>query len=462
MKSPIVSTPGVLRPTIYLAGPVLIEQLLNALVGLVDTWLTGHYVPGAPAMAAIGLMAYTMWLLQSIFASISIGATALLRDSRARGMRHSHGAPQIRRSSAEQSWQPRRWARFISSETSSSALFNLSGEAGDLAHRYLQYLVPVIPAMMVLHVGVACLRGAGDTVSGFIAMTCVNAVNVAVGATLVTGAGGLPRLGWEGLAIGTAAGHLVGAAIILGLLVGGRANLGLRLKLLKPNVELIRRLLRVGLPGGADIAAVLACHLWFVGIVNSLGELQSSAHMLTVRIESLAYLPGTAFQVAAATMAGQYLGAKDPNRAVRGTTVATILGLLTGLMAGLWFYFGANSLTAFFTGSYENPTATTACPLLRLAAIAAPAMVLTMVLSGALRGAGDTRWPLVITLVGMLGIRIPLTYWLFDPQHLISLAGVTVPTGLLGAWVATLVDLVVRSLLTLGRFVHGGWLHTRV
>ena len=75
MKSQIISTPGVWRPLLILAGPVFVEQLLALLVGLVDTWLTGHYVPGEAPMAAIGLMAYTMWLLPSLFASVAIGAT---------------------------------------------------------------------------------------------------------------------------------------------------------------------------------------------------------------------------------------------------------------------------------------------------------------------------------------------------------------------------------------------------
>ncbi|MEM8681079.1 MAG: MATE family efflux transporter [Planctomycetota bacterium] len=465
MKSPIVEMPGVLRPALYLAGPVLVEQLLNALVGLVDTWLTGHYVPGAAAMAAIGLMAYLMWMLQSVFASVAIGSTALVARFVGGGDRR------LARRTTNQAFFCGAIMAIIAMVLLKFGglrlieLLNLRGESAELANRYAQILVWVIPPLMVLHVGNACLRGAGDTISGFVAMTCLNVVNVVVGATLVTGAFGtgllgISPLGWDGLAIGTAAGHYVGAAIVLLLLWKGRRGLHLRPRWLKPDRELIGRLLKIGLPGGADMAVVLACHLWFVRIVNSLGELESSAHMLAVRMESLAYLPGTAFQVAAATMAGQYLGAGRPGRAFRGVMAAMGLGLMAGFGTGAWFYFGPESLTAFFTGRGTAATAEAAIPVLQMAAFAMPSLLISMVLSGALRGAGDTRWPLLITLVGMVGIRIPLAYalvagvpWLVD---------LGLPTGLQGAWLAMVIDVIFRSGCAMARFLHGGWQRAQV
>lgn len=462
MKSQVISTPGVWRPLLYLAGPVFVEQLLALLVGLVDTWLTGHYVPGEAPMAAIGLMAYTMWLLPSLFASVAIGATAMV--ARFVGA----GDLPLAKSTTNQAFLC--GAVFGVVVTALFALFGtqfvqvmgLEGAAAELADRYLRYLVPAIPCIMVLQVGIACLRGAGDTVSGLLAMTCVNIVNVVVGMLLVTGAAGAPKLGWDGMAIGTCAGHVVGAAMVLAMLITGRRGLRLSLKQLWPDPHLIRRLLRVGLPGGLDMAAVLGCHLWFVRMINGLGTLPSSAHMLAVRVESIAYLPGHAFQVAASTMAGQYLGANDLRRAERGVAAACLSGLVFMCSAGLLFYFGADLLTTFFTGSSTNPTAAAAVPLLRLSAFAMPGMALAMIGSGALRGAGDTRWPLVITLIGFLLVRIPGTAWLLYQQRVIPGLEIALPVGVIGAWVATVADLWVRATLTAWRFRHGGWKHAQV
>ncbi len=462
MKSSIVTTPGVLRPLFWLSGPVLLEQLLNALVGFVDTWLTGHFIPGEAPLAAVGLMSYTMWLLPSLFASIAIGSTALI----ARFV----GAGDMRL--ARQALHQSLFCGIILAGLVFAALqvfdvlyisaLNLRGPAAELALRYLHYITPVIPAMMLVQVGIACLRGAGDTISGFVAMACLNVVNMVVGALLVTGWGPFPCYGWDGLAIGTAAGYVTGAVVVLVWLLRGQAGLQLRGTELKPSLAMIRRLLRVGVPGGADVAAVLACQLWFVRIINGLGTLPAAAHMLAIRVESLAYLPGVAFQVAAATMVGQYLGDNDPRRAMRGVVAACAAACGFMIAAGFLFYFGAAHFTAFFTGSYENETAITAVPLLQLAAWAMPCLAITMVLSGALRGAGDTRWPFYITLIGFLGVRIPLAMIVTSQAVALPVGGFSIPAGVYGAWCAMVLDLAVRTVISLGRLFHGGWRSAQV
>ena len=115
----------------------------------------------------------------------------------------------------------------------------------------------------------------------------------------------------------------------------------------------MRRLLRIGLPGGCDVLAIITCHLIYVAIINSLGTAAAAAHGLGIQIEALAYLPGSAFHVAAATMAGQYLGAKDPRRATRSVIMACLVGGSIMSTAGLIFYFGGSLLTTFFTGSID-------------------------------------------------------------------------------------------------------------
>ncbi len=414
-RSRVIELPGVVRPMLYLAIPVLVEQLLSTLVGFVDTWLTGHYVPGEAPMAAIGLMAYMMWLIPSMFASVGIGATALVARfvgdadfTLAHRVTHQALLVGLLFAVALLGILALLGDKFV-------WLLNLRGEAGELGERYLQYIVPAIPAIMIVQIGVACLRGAGDTFSGFLAMGAVNLVNLLVGATLTIGIGPAPRLGWDGLAIGTVSGYVTGACVVLLILAGGRAHLGLRAADFVPDVTLIRRLLRVGLPGGLDVAAILGCHLWFVRIINGMGTLAASAHMLAIRIEAISYLPGTAFQVAAGTMAGQYLGAGDRRRASRGVIAACIAGNVVLIAAGLLFFFGAEALTTFFVGSADNPTARATVPLLQLAAFSMPPLAMSMVLAGALRGAGDTRWPLLITLIGFLGVRIPAR-WLSRPD----------------------------------------------
>ena len=133
--------------------------------------------------------------------------------------------------------------------------------------------------------------------------------------------------------------------------------------------------------------------------------------------------------------------------------------------AGLLFFFAPAELTALFTGSASHPTAQTTIQLLRVAALSMPSLALTMILAGALRGAGDTRWPLAISLVGYLGIRIPgacLLAWDVVALPWTDFALPGCGWGVLGAWYAMLADTLLRSVLVVARFGHGGWKRVKV
>ena len=120
--------------------------------------------------------------------------------------------------------------------------------------------------------------------------------------------------------------------------------------------------------------------------------------------------------------------------------------------AGVVFIVGADPLTRLFLRADQIAVQQMAVPLLRIVAVAMPFLALTMIFNGALRGAGDTRWPLLFSLIGYLGLRIPLAYLLTQGM----------PFGVQGAWWAMVIDLMVRCLLVSARFFHGGWKHVRV
>ena len=455
---------GTLGPMLWLALPVLAEQLLTMMVGYTDWWLAGHYLREPSYLAAMGLMAYVLWLLPTMFSAVALGATAMV--ARFVGGGETEAAERVANQAVLVGLVFALLATLVTTFAGSAFVdaMQLEEDAAEHATAYLWILVPVLPAIMMEQIGIACLRGAGDTVSGFVAKTIVNLINVVVSAALVIGWGPFPQLGWIGLAVGTACGHGVGGLILACLLLAGRAGLRIRFHRLTPDLSLIRRLLRIGIPGGLDYAVILACHLIYVAIINRVGTAAAAAHGLGIAIESMAYLPATAFQVAAMTMAGQMLGARDPRRAVSSGWLACCVGggLLTG--AGLLFFFTPTTLTTFFTGT-NDPTAQTTIPLLRVVAFAMPSLAITMILAGALRGAGDTRWPLAISLVGYLGIRIPGACFLAWDEVTVPWTTFVLPGcgwGVLGAWYAMLADTLLRSVLVVARFCHGGWKRIKV
>ncbi len=443
---------GVAGPLVRLVWPVLVEQLLVMLVGFSDTLLAGHYLADAD-LAAMTVIAYSMWFLSNLFSIVAIGAVAM--TARFVGAQDWDGANRV----TNQAFLLGAAVAVVFTTTlwlgteHFTALLGLEGEPARLATRYLKILIPVLPLMMLEAVGIGCLRGAGDMVTGLVSMVFVNIVNIGVSWSLVGGVGPVPALGWDALAIGTTCGHAVGGLIPFGVLLAGRANLRVQRRMLvRPDVALMRRILRIGLPGGIDVLSLVGLQMVYLSIISGLSTDELAAHGVAIRIESIAYLPGYAFQVAAATLTGQYLGAHDLRRASRSVVVACAINgtLLTG--AGLLLFFGAGPLVALFLSNEQRGVAAIAPGLLRIVSVAMPPLGLAQVLTGALRGAGDTRWPLAITFLGFLGVRLPVAYLLVIHWQ----------WGITGAWYAMVVDVLLRCGLIAVRFASGGWKKVRV
>jgi Na+-driven multidrug efflux pump len=229
-----------------------------------------------------------------------------------------------------------------------------------------------------------------------------------------------------------------------------------------PDRAWIGRILHVGIPAGVDSVANAACHLGFLSIVNRLGDVAAAAHSVAITIESLAFLPGSAFMVAAGTMAGQFLGAGDERRARRSVWQAALacLGLMSA--AGAVFLAAADPLAGWFVGgvSRQPDVASLTARLVRIVAFAQPPLALLMVLSGGLRGAGATRLPLAVNFLGLILVRLPLAVLLSRPEVPLPGGLAAVPglgLGVVGAWYAMAADLTVRGLAMLVIFRWSRW-----
>jgi len=445
---------------LWLTLPVLVEQILHLLVGFTDLWLTGNFLPGEAYVAAMTLMIYALWLVGNVFGVVALGSTAMI--ARFVGARDQEMANRVMNQSIITGLV---WALLLMAVALPLAgyfpvLMGLQGTAAAAAHRYLTIELCVLPAVMVERVAIACLRGAGDMVSGLVTMAIVNVINMGTSYALCVGLGPLPQLGWTGIALGTAIGHCCGATILLALLAGGRAGFHLRLHAMRPDLDLIRRILRIGIPGGIDVVLISICHLIYLRIILSLGEVAAAAHGVAIQVEALGYMPGGAFQISAATMAGQYLGARDLVRARHSVVMACAVATAVMVAAGVVFYVAATPLAAFFLKGASSDVIPLAAELLRIVAYAMAPLALVMVLVGALRGAGDTRWPLALNLLGIVFFRVPLAFILANQVIYLPLIGRTISgagLGVVGAWYAAVTDIVVRCVLLMLRFRHDAW-----
>lgn len=403
--------------------------------------------------AAQTTASYIDWFITSCSVLISAGATALVArfigaGDRSLAVRVAHQALLLAVLLGSLGSLAGLWgARDV------MELLQLQGEAAHYAADYLRPLLCVLPLQIIVIVGIACMAGAGDTLAGMTVLIGVVGINIPLAWAFSQGWGPFPRLGFIGISVGTAMSECLAAVVVLTMLWRGRAGLKLQWRLFRPDTDLLRRLLRISVPAGVDSISLILCQLWFLSIVNRLGSTAGAAHGIALQWEALGYQAGAAFATAAMTLTGQYLGAGRPDLARR--SVWATFGLGCGIMSafGVLFYLLAEPLFLIFCPHPEQrPIVEAGVPVLRLIAFAMPAVAVWLVFLATLRGAGDTRLPVLITWTGMLGIRIPLAYWFTGPLG----------WGLLGAWWAMVTDLHVRAVAYILRFLSGKWQRIQV
>jgi putative MATE family efflux protein len=453
------------RKVLGLAWPVLIQQFLILSVGLYDQFLAGNNQPTDRSLhvayqAAQTTANYIAWFISSCTAIVSVGGTALV--ARLIGGNEPEAAKRV----LNQSVLLAILVGVLGTPVALALLpwgvhlLGLTGFAAESAIQFLQPIIVLVTFQMVTQAGIACLVGAGDTRTGPVVLSAVALVNIPLAWVCFHGLGPIPGLGFFGIGLGTALSHSIGCLMVLLVLGRGRYGLRLHLSQMAPQPALLVRILRVSIPACIDSISIGLCQFWFLSLVNALGDVAATAHGTAIRCEGLGYMSGQAFATAAAALVGQNLGAKRYQAATHSAWVALGLGCLTMSLMGVMFFTFAREMFQFFSPfEHQHAVVDEGVPVLRLVAFAMPALSLIIVFTGALRGAGDTRFPILLTWIGFLVIRIPLAYLLtrdvVDLGHLGQVPGWN--WGLLGAWIAMFVDLLVRGLLFLWRFTSGRW-----
>lgn len=331
------------------------------------------------------------------------------------------------------------------------ALMQCAPEVAAGGTRYLHIILLTSPLAFPLMVATGVMRGGGDTRTPMWITLNMNLFNAGAAAVLIYGYGPLPALGLTGAAIATSVARALGGLAGLWCLFGKRSVIPLHWSgCIVWNRAMISRLLRLALPNLGETVVSRCGHMAFIGIISSLGTLAMAAHQVALCLESLSFMPGWGLSMAATTLAGQRLGAQAPEAAHQA--VWRTAGLAVGFMlvVGLGFLLAGPWMAAGFG---TDPAVRDLAGLaIRIGASAQPFLALTMVLSGGLRGAGDTRSPLWVTLAAVLLIRIPVVY----------LFAVVFGWGLAGVWAACTLDWLFRAGLLAWIFQGGAWRKTVV
>ncbi|MFQ5986780.1 MAG: MATE family efflux transporter [Thermoplasmata archaeon] len=445
---------GATRRTILaLAWPVVLANLFQTLTTTVDLLMVGRLPDPAVALAAVGFGGQMVFFTFTIMISITSGTVALV--SRFIGAKEPERASRVLGQSLLLGLVlslPVILVGLLFGE-SIVALFGAEPEVVAAGGTYIRTVFFAAPFLFTMFISIAALRGAGDTLTPLLVGLLINASNVVLNFHLIFGAdytlGGLelviPPLGVFGAAIGTSLSFTLGAMVYLALFLRGRLRLQLRRPRPLWNREAARRILRIGAPAGMEQVAFQGGILIWIALVVSFGTEAFAAHNIGLRIESFAFMPGLGFSIAAAALVGQNLGAEKPKEAERSGRESTKMALLIMGSIAVVIFVAAPLIALAFTSDQAVVDLTVL--FIRIHALGIPATGLFFSVAGALRGAGDTRWPFYATLVGIYGLRLPLSF----------LLGFQLGFGIVGVWAALPIEYYLRSLIVGQRFQTGAW-----
>ncbi|MGI6643387.1 MAG: MATE family efflux transporter [Bacillota bacterium] len=446
---PLESEKDVKNVVWTLATPALIEMVLVSLVGMADMIQVGRVGPAA--ITSVGLTNQPMMLLQSVYQALNVGTTALV--ARFIGMgKYKEASDTLRQTLVVTVVMGLMTSMFAG--VCAPYILRFMGAEIEVIREGTGYFRVVGFGFIFNAVAMAlssALRGAGDTRTPMTVNLWANAVNIVFNWILIWGKFGFPRLGVLGAGIATTFSRLVAAIWFVAIALKGGKRIRLDLKdKYRVDMSILRRVCNVGFPAAIEQLVLRSGQVLFVKVVSSLGTVTFAAHQVGMNILSLSFMPGQAFSTAATTLVGQYLGAKHPDSAERCAATTRRLGLVVSCCMGLVFLLGGKYIAALYTN--DPAVALASASVLRVIAFAQPAQSTQFILAGALRGAGDTKYPLYSTAIGMWVARVTLGWFFVNVAHL----------GLLGAWLGIAIDQTLRGVLIYLRFRTGRWKAARV
>jgi MATE family multidrug resistance protein len=302
-------------------------------------------------------------------------------------------------------------------------------------------------AVMVL---TSFFRGKGDTLTPLYVSLGANAVNALLDYGLIFGNLGLPRWGVAGAGVATAVGQWLSAAVLFAAFRRRSLSERFATGVLAPSRQATRRLLRTGAPIGGQWCVGMTAFAVFTTVIASMGDASMAASQAFVMLLSLSFMQAIGISIASSTLVGRYVGAGDRPAVRRSFRSSLVLGGgLAGIVAVLFVTIPAPLLRIF---TDDAAVVALGRPLLLLGALFQLFDAIAIISEGALRGAGDTRWPFLLEIALGWGFFVPLAYGL----------GIMLEGGLTGAWLGGLVYISLLALLLVRRFRSGAWQQIRI
>lgn len=427
------------------AAPAMIEMIMYMIIGLVDIAVVGRL--GAAPLAAVGLGAEVFFSIILFLEALAIGSAILV--AQAKGAGKMEDASEIAGHTFLLSillgvvvaWLGVRFAPDV------LTLFSVEADVYRQALDYLLIVFTVSPFALGLYMAHSVFRGLGRTDIPMIIALVVNVVNVIGDFVLVYGLWGFPRMEVAGAAIATSLAHVVG--FILAVFFLFRGDFGLRVNLasvLRINLTTYRGILHLGIPSLIEQFFYTLANLVSMFLIVYVGTRAFAAHELAITVESVSFMPGFGIAIAATALVGHAVGAQDKQALQKAARGSMEFSLLFMSVFTLVFALLPYQIAAVFTN--DRSIIALSGTLIRIAAIEQVGIALSSVIGGILKGAGDTRTPMMISTAFTWLYRLPLMYlfirvWAFPISYV---------------WLLFVSDWLLRALTFLVIYRRNNWL----
>ena len=436
-RAPLFSADALRRLII----PLVIEQFLAMTIGMADTIMVTSV--GEHAVSGVSLVDNISTLLINVFSALATGGAVVAAQYL--GSRDEENAC----SAAKQLFYA---IGALSAATMAVCLLfrapilrlvfgQLEDNVMEAAMTYFLLTAISYPLLAIYNAGAALFRAMGNSKVSMLASLLMNIVNIGLNAILIYGA----DIGVAGAGFGTLFSRLAGAVLMTWLICqhGHRIHID-RLLHFEFRGQLVKKILRIGVPNGLENGMFQIGKLLVLGLVTPLGTSATAANAIANSVAGVVNVPGNAISLSLITVVGQCMGAGDSKQAVRYTRkLMTIVYLAMGSLSVLLFFFATPVVGLF---GLTPGAAVMAIQVLRWCAVFDLIFwPMSFSLPNALRASGDAKFTMIVSMCSMWIFRIGFSY-LLVPQ-----------IGLLGVWVAMFIDWIVRAVVFLNRFLSGRW-----
>lgn len=441
------------KQLVRLAIPAASTSLLETLVFLADRLMLGRY--SQQALASMQVQGPVVWSLFSVFMGLCVGGVSVV--ARSIGAEDPERARAASRSVIRLALVAGLGVAVVGF-FATPALVRLVGpdsaEIRQLSVSYLRWALVGFPGLFVATGAAMVLGASGDTKTPLGVALISNALNLLLNQLLIFGWSplGIPSLGVSGAAIASSLAFSLQALLLLRVMLRPACPVCVRGFLQIPTElgrEVTREVLWLSYP---VLLERCIFHLGFVAyasVISRMGTLVMASNQALITLESVCFLSVQGFGVATSALVGQSVGRGELARARRaGWLGATLAALALSVAGGLIWLTAPLTLRAFVpTGQSASALLGESLSAVALLALSQPFLAYAAVLSDALRGAGATRLPVGVTVIGSLGVRLPLVIWL----------GLDLGLGTRGVWLASSADWVLRALLCALLFASSLW-----